>query len=116
MGKIGAGFSFGFIHILIFPLYLSAKFQSKDFRSIGAFFPYSGREAWAKKSFSVAGKIRGSWWLKAVAQKGLCPFARKAFYIIPNYRQRWCWFASNEASAEWKATVCDGNLRIILIM
>ena len=60
MGKIAVGFSAGFIHILIFSLYLSAKFQSKDFRSVGAFFPYSGREALAKKSFSVAGKIWGS--------------------------------------------------------
>ena len=60
MGKIAVGFSLGFIHILIFSLYLLAKFQSKDFQSDGAFFPLNGREALAKKSFSVAGKMRGS--------------------------------------------------------
>ena len=74
-------------------------------------------EALAKKSFSVAGKIRESCWLKALEAEFFPKTERrKAFYIIPNYRQKCGWFACNEASAEWKATVCVGNLRIILIM
>ena len=80
-------------------------------KGVGAFFPLNGWEALAKKSFSVAGKIRE----KVLAKMRLLwsffqkTEQRKAFYIISNYRQRWCWFASNEASAEWKATVCVGN-------
>ena len=58
-------------------------------------------------------------WEKALARrwrKRAVPVARKAFSIISNYRRRCGWFACNVASAEWKATVCGGNLHIISIM
>ena len=46
---------------------LMTKFPIEATQSEGAFFPLNGREALAKKSFSVAGKIRESCWLKALA-------------------------------------------------
>ncbi len=68
MGKIDAGFSVGFIHILIFSLYLSAKFQSKNFQSDGAFFPLNGRETLAKKVFFCGWKDLE----KVLAKSGGC--------------------------------------------
>ncbi|WP_411812424.1 hypothetical protein ACLB9Y_04645 [Chryseobacterium scophthalmum] len=66
------------IHISVV---LMAKFPIEAPQSDGAFFPLNGREALAKKSFSVAGKIRGRCWLKALAQKG---FARCKESILHN--------------------------------
>jgi hypothetical protein len=50
-----------------------------DFQSVGAFFPYSGREALAKKSFSGLGKFRGRCRLKAVDCAGFAQTKGKHF-------------------------------------
>jgi hypothetical protein len=64
-------------------------------KSKGAFFlsfdfaqDDNGWEALEKKVFFGTGKIRGSCWLKAVeAEFFVKTKRRKAFCIIPNYRQ-----------------------------
>ena len=59
--KIAEGKSVGFFHNCTFFFQLKTKIPIEELQSVGAFFPYFG---WllvlAKKSFSVAGKIRGS--------------------------------------------------------
>lgn len=79
MGKSAAGFSFGFIHILIFSLLIHLVIQSEDFQKQGRIFPYLGREALAKKSFFGAGKIRESCRLKAMEAKVVSTLHGKHF-------------------------------------
>jgi len=70
-------------------------------------------EAWAKKSFSVAGKFRESGRLKALEAKFFSKTKRrKAFSIISNYRQRCGWFVRSVAENNG----LRGQLRIISIM
>ncbi|OVE53233.1 hypothetical protein [Chryseobacterium mucoviscidosis] len=62
MGKIVDGFSFGFIHILIFLLLIHRVISIKDVKSVGAFFLIQGGTCRQKRYFSAPGKIRGSGW------------------------------------------------------
>ncbi|CAD7807256.1 hypothetical protein CHRY9390_01633 [Chryseobacterium aquaeductus] len=104
MGKIVAGFErwiFPQIHISVL---LIAKFSFGDVPKAMAHFSLFGLGSVGKKGiFGCWLAVDGCWQLRW--RKRALPVARKAFCIISHYRQRWCWFASNEASAEWKATV-----------
>lgn len=91
-------------------------FLSKRFRALAHFSLFRAGSL-GKKVFFSGWKVSGKSSATALAVEFLSKTERwKAFYIIPNYRQKCGWLACNEASAEWKATVCVGNLRIILIM
>jgi len=64
-------------HFNIFRV-LITKFSIEATQSDGAFFPLNGREALAKKSFSVAGKKSGKVLAKGVGSKRALPVATES--------------------------------------
>lgn len=78
------------------------SFNRRTFQAMAHFSLFRVVEALEKKSF-FGGEIRGRCRLKAVeAEFFVKTKRRKAFYIIPNYRQ---WGICQERSlSEWKAT------------
>ena len=106
--------SIGFFHNCTFFFQLKIKNPIEELQSVGAFFLISGGcWCWKKSLFLWLERSRKRCRLKALAVEFFSKTEqRKAFYIIPNYRQKWFWFASSEV----EGNVLRGQLRIILIM